>query len=190
MKRLSLDRNGRSLLLPFAFLGLFLSVHGADVENCNRDTVTENFDTVEKLLKRAELAGAKLIFGQEEFDEKKHFLPFGLDATVYNVIYERRYLDKKGSEKAQQFAIYPDRLTLTKFDRNTERNGARMSYALAGANKEKNVVVASKQILPPAGDTLNICAMIIVIVYAPWPDKHFDNARNLQRPEPVKEAGR
>lgn len=193
MKCLNQDRDGRSLLLPFAFLAILLSAHGADavkVEACNKNPSDENFSAAEKLLKRAEETGIKLLRGEVDFDAAKHLNPFVLDNTVYNVVYERYYKDAKGNERIQQHALFSERLRILKIDHGIERDGARMNYAFAGAEKEKNIVIASKQILPPAGDTVNLSAIIHVMVFAVCADDRFDKARNLRTPAPVKENGK
>lgn len=146
-----------------------------------------NYEAAEKLFRLAEEKGHNLLFGKEEFNEAKHFGGFRSDPAVYNVVYERRFKDKKGNEKPAQHAMYPDKLSLIKTDYGTERDGLRINYALADG-KATNVIIAVKNMKPPEGDTLTVSAQLTVIVKAPVEDEKFNKARNAQAPEPPKDA--
>lgn len=146
-----------------------------------------NYDAAEKVWRLAEEKGHDLLFGKEEFNEAKHFGAFRSDPNVYNVVYERRFKDKKGNEKPQQNALYADKLSLVKTDYGTERDGLRINYALADG-KATNVIIAVKNMKIPEGDTLTVSAQLTVIVKAPAEDDKFNKARNAQAPEPPKDA--
>jgi len=191
---------GKELLLAAAGIAIlagivmFLAFRNSSRQKAANDAVTaaaeaekNNYDAAEKTFNLAFEKGHNLLFGKEEFNEAKHFGGFRSDNNVYNVIYERRFKDKKGNEKPQQNAMYPDKLSLMKTEYGTEREGIRINYALADG-KATNVVIATKNLKPPEGDTLTVSASLTIIVKAPVEDPKFDKARNVQAPEAPKEA--
>lgn len=143
-----------------------------------------NYAAAEEAFRRAEEKGHDLLFGKEEFNEAKHFGSFKSDPKIYNVIYERRFKDKKGNEKPTQHAMYPDKLSLMKTEYSMERDGLRMNYALADG-KATNVIIAAKNMKPPEGDTLTVSAQLTVIVRAAVDDDKFNKARNAEAPAPA-----
>lgn len=185
---------GKELLLAAAGIAIlagivmFLAFRNSSRQKAANDAVSKaaeaektNFDAGEKTFNLAYEKGRDLLFGKEEFNEAKHFGGFKSDPAIYNVVYERRFKDKKGNEKPQQNAMYPDRLSLIKTEYATEREGIRINYALADG-KATNVIIATKNLKPPEGDTLTVSATLTVIVKAPVEDSKFDRARNAQDP--------
>lgn len=191
---------GKELLIAFAIIAVLAAVvivksmsNNAkikgikDAENAKLEAQTKNYESASKLARAAEDRAALMLIGKEEFDENKHFGSFKADPSVFNVIYERTYKDKKGEEKHFHKALYPDRLSFVKTGFGTEENGVRINYALAD-NKATNVVMAVKNIKLPEGDNLNVSAMITVISKAPMEDPRFDLARNAKDPSKEKDA--
>lgn len=183
---------GKELLIAFGVIALLAAVvifksmstnskiKGIeDAKNAKLEAEIKNYEAAEKAVRSAEDKGALLLVGKEEFDEAKHFGPFKADPSIYNVIYERTYKDKKGEEKHFHKALHPDKLTFMKTGYGKEEQGVRINYALA-ENKTVNVVMGVKNIKLPENDTLNVNAMVTVIVKAPMEDARFELAKNAK----------
>ncbi|HYG76314.1 MAG TPA: hypothetical protein VEK08_15015 [Planctomycetota bacterium] len=147
-----------------------------DVESGKREQ-QELFDNNMKLgfdyYMKAENSGLPYVLGREKDDiindeqklASRLFSQFQGDDKVYNVLFERRYKDKKAKEKTDQKFMFPDKNRIERVDRGTEMNKVRVTYGFA-ENKSIPLVWAEKIIPSEQGDQANLGGKITVLVKA------------------------
>jgi len=152
------------------------------------EILNKNWKKGEEAFARADTAGRLYVMGKEEFSPDKQLAPFKGDADIWNVIYEKRYKDKKAADKTEVKAVDDTRMKLYPMNSPAKAEGDfSMTYGFADAEKKMPVVIASKNIKGPEGDTANLGGKITVVVKAEE-DHNFENARNYKPPEKKEKA--
>lgn len=190
-------RKGPELLIAFAVLAVMGVLAGVlyvtrnkqirDVEQkkaAREETYENNMKLGMDMYMKAEECGVKFVIGKEDEsitgDEQKLraklFGRFQKDDKIYNVIYDRRYKDKKTKEKNDIKQLFADRTHLETIQaRSKQDHDIRLNYVMA-ENRTFNCVMASKIIPPAPGDTVNQGGTITIIVKA-QDDPTFQSAR-------------
>jgi len=176
-------------VLGLSSVAIYVSKSGqkreADSIKAKRDEVLEsNMKKAEEVYNRASNTGKKFVMGKEaaDFDTVKLFEPFKSDSNVYNVIYDRNYKDRRGKDKTDQKAMYPEKLRLEKMDFSQERIGVRYNYGFA-ENKTIPIVIGSMLIPGEKDDAANMGGSITIITVAEEKgDFYFESARVARKP--------
>lgn len=177
---------GGALMVCFGALGFLGLVAGIlfvtkssekkkveSIKNENLERYESNIKLGFDYFQKAETQGMLYCMGKENEAllgdkaklREKLFAPFVHDEKIYNVLYERRYKDKKAKEKPDQEFLYPERNRIDRTEKGELKNEIRVVYGFA-ENKTIPLVVASKTIKPQEGDQANLNGSITVMVKA------------------------
>jgi hypothetical protein len=147
-----------------------------------------NMTTAAKAFETADNLGRLYCMGTAELEVQDIKSIFAQDASVYNVIFDRAIVNRRGGTEQQQQQLNTERLTgvTTMSKPAEERNGVQLNYGFAD-NGRTPVVVAAKSIPAKPGDLANKGGNIRVIVFAEK-DKIFEErlapaASGATRPE-------
>ena len=125
------------------------------------------------------------LLGDKAKMREKLFAPFVGDDKVYNVLYERRFKDKKAKEKPEQEFLFPERNRIDRTEKGEMKNEIRVVYGFAD-NKTIPLVVASKNIKPQEGDQANLNGQITIMVKAE--EDHIFKTTRDHKPQPAPGA--
>jgi len=140
---------------------------------------------------KAENSGLLYVLGKEKDDimndeaklTSRLFAPFQGDDKVYNVLFERRYKDKKAKEKTDQKFMFPERNRIERIEHGKTVNEVRVTYGFA-ENKSVNLVWAEKLVNAEKGDQANMGGKITILMKA-TEDKVFKAAREKKPLDPA-----
>jgi hypothetical protein len=196
---------GGALMVCFGALGFMGLVAGVifvtknsekkKVENAKNEE-QEKYENNIKLgfdyFAKAETAGLLYCMGTDkDINEKekmrdKLFAAFKGDDKVYNVLFERRYKDKKAKEKSDQEFLFPERNRIERTEKGEMKNEVRVVYGFADG-KTIPLVVGSKNIKPTEGDQANLGGSITIMVKA-QEDHIFKTTRDAKPKNAVESA--
>jgi hypothetical protein len=149
----------------------------------------QNMSRADDMYVKAEAAGRLWVMGKDNSTDRL-FAQFQGDPNVYNIIYDRSTKDKRGNSKPEQKAMFPERLSIIKFDNKGKEGttGAQLQYGLADS-RSTPIVIGSKAVAAEAGDQVNLGGRITVIAKADWDDwlKNAKDAKSAAEKE--KEGG-
>jgi hypothetical protein len=159
-----------------------------DAEIEKRQSIYEaNMKLGYDMYEKAKLAGFKYVTGQEDPDimaddaklRQKLFSAFEKDDKIYNVVFDRRYKDKKTKEKIDNKYLYPDKTRIETIQAHSKKErDVALSYGMADG-RAQDVVIASENLQAKKDDPVNLGGSITVIVKATR-DPIFEAARKPQ----------
>jgi hypothetical protein len=145
----------------------------------------DNWKLAKEKMETADSTGRLWCQGAEDISEDKLKAPFMGDDTVYNVVFERKKKDKRGShEDSKVVTVHEERNSGTimslSFSNDTTPE-VHMEYAFV-ENKTVPVVRATRHVNAKEGDPLNTGGSITVLVRAKE-DDHFKHAKEPPKPK-------
>ncbi|GMV81963.1 MAG: hypothetical protein AMXMBFR7_31470 [Planctomycetota bacterium] len=178
-KKRAAGGGGMELVILLAVLGLLLVVCGvlysmksSEQENYQREVRAEkaakekNDELAYAAFQKALSAGAGFVKGEsEKATNDELFASFRSDPTIYNVIFNRQYKDKRNKDQYDQRSMYPERLRVEQYSGGSVKDGVSITRGMA-ENKTLPIMIAKKMLNGPEGDKANLGGEILVMVRA------------------------